>query len=200
MRSTSKIATLSSSLVLLVVSTASASETCSNAILHGRYAHLVEGVFGPGITPFAQTYANGTPFRGIQMLEFDGKGGITGSESLMAGGGEVTKLDDKRFSPLVGSYSVSPDCTGVAYLCANHGIGSVSGDGPSTCNADTITAPGFLWNSFVQTNVVIAERGKKFHMLVVPPFDGDKTVRTITSTGTKLSDDIRGEHEHRDDR
>lgn len=195
MHNISKIVTLAGILVLLYVGKASASETCSNSLLSGRYAHLIQGVFGPGTSQFQQTYANGTPFQGIQMLDFDGKGGITGSESLVAGGGEITKLDDKHFSPLVGSYSINSDCTGIAYLCANHGTGAISG-GPSTCDANTINTPGLLWNSFSQVTVVVAEHGKTFHMLVVPPYDSAGVVRTISSTGTRV-DDTPSEHRER---
>jgi hypothetical protein len=195
MRTISKLVTIASSLMLLFVSGASASGTCSNAMLHGRYAHLIQGVFGPDTSQFGQTFGSGTPFQGIQMLDFDGKGGISGSESLLAGGGEITNNDGKHFTPTVGSYTINPDCTGTAYLCSNHGTGTISG-GPSTCNGNTINSPGLLWMNFVAVTVVLAERGKQFHMLVIPPYDTGGVVRTIASTGTRVDDTPT---EHRED-
>ena len=178
-------------LAFLLVMTASAKdkESCSNTMLRGHYAHLIQGAYGPvGATPFSQTYGNSLPFQGIQMLEFDGKGTLKGSESLVASGAELTNNNGKHFVPVVGSFSINDDCTGFGYICSNHTTGTVSG-GPNTCNANhTIDTPGFPWEDFVQVTIVLAEGGKKFHMLVVPPFDANGIVRTISSVGTRLED------------
>jgi hypothetical protein len=179
---------LASSLILPFLAEASAGESCHNNMLRGHYSHLIQGIFGPAdASAFGQTYANALPFQGIQMLEFDGRGGLTGSESLIAGGGELTNNNGKHFVPVVGSFTINSDCTGTAYICSNHTAGTISG-GPNTCNANTIDNPGFLWEDFVAVTIVLAERGKKFHMLVIPPFDTFGIVRTISSTGTRVED------------
>jgi hypothetical protein len=193
MSSSLKLFTVASGLAFLVVATASAGDrdTCSNNMLKGHYAHLIQGAFGPGPLdinpPFSQTYGGATPFQGIQMLEFDGKGSVTGSESLVAGGGELTNNNGKHFTPVVGTFTINADCTGIGYLCSNHSTPTVSG-GPNTCNANTIDTPGFLWENFIQVTIVLAERGRKFHMLAVPPYDTGGAIRTISGTGTRLED------------
>jgi len=191
-RLSSKKFTIVSGLAFLFAINASAKENCSNAMLKGHYSHLIQGAFGPlgNTTPFTQTFGNAVPFEGIQMLDFDGRGGLKGSESLVAGGGELTNNNGKHFVPVVGSFTINDDCTGIAYICSNHTAGTVSG-GSSTCDGNnTIETPGFLWEDFVQVTIVLAERGKKFHMLVVPPYDTNGTIRTISSTGTRLEDAV----------
>jgi hypothetical protein len=188
-RFSSTIFSIASCLALLFAATASANETCRNATLQGHYAHLIQGAYGPDTTPFGQTYGNAFPFQGVQMLEFDGKGGLKGSESLVASGAEITNNNGKHFVPVVGSFTINDDCTGIAYICSNHATGTISG-GPSSCDGNTIGTPGFLWTDFVQATIVLAEHGRKFHMLVVPPYDGGGIVRTISSTGTRLEDVI----------
>jgi hypothetical protein len=183
---------IASGLTLLLAVTASARERegCNTSMLRGHYAHLIQGAYGPvGATPFTQTYGNSLPFQGIQMLDFDGKSTLKGSESLVASGAELTNNGGKHFVPVVGSFTINDDCTGFAYICSNHTTGTLSG-GPNTCDANhTIDTPGFLWEDFVQVTLVLAEGGKKFHMLVVPPFDGNGIIRTISSVGTRLEDE-----------
>jgi hypothetical protein len=173
----------------IFVSRASAHAACSNEMLRGHYAHLIQGLYGPDTTPLTETYmSNAFPFQAIQMLEFDGRGGITGSESIVVSGAEFTENAGTHFVPVVGSFTVNPDCTGIAYLCSNHMTGTVSG-GPGTCTGTTINTSGFVWEDFVKVTVVLANGGKTFHMLVIPPFDNGGVVRTISSTGTKLEDE-----------
>jgi len=186
---------IASGLALLLTITASAKEkeVCSSSLLRGHYAHLIQGAYGPpGFAPFTQTFGNSLPFQGIQMLEFDGKGTLKGQESLVASGAEITNNGGKHFVPVVGSFTINDDCTGVGFICSNHTSGVLSG-GPSTCDANhTVDTPGFKWEDFVQVTIVVAEGGKKFHMLVVPPFDllnGVSVIRTISSVGTRLEDE-----------
>ena len=186
---------MASGLALLLVMTASAKEkeACNASMLRGHYAHLIQGAYGPvGASPFMQTYGESLPFQGIQMLEFDGKGTLKGQESLVASGAEITNNGGKHFVPVVGSFTINDDCTGFGYICSNHNSGTLTG-GPGTCDANhTITTPGFLWEDFVQVTIVLAEGGKKFHMLVVPPFDllgGFSVIRTISSVGTRVEDE-----------
>jgi hypothetical protein len=188
---------MASGLALLLVMTASARdrEGCNSSMLRGHYAHLIQGAYGPvGASPFMQTYGESLPFQGIQMLEFDGKGTLKGQESLVASGAEITNNGGKHFVPVVGSFTINDDCTGFAFICSNHTTGTLSG-GPGTCDANhTIATPGFFfpWEDFVQVTLVLAEGGKKFHMLVVPPFDllgGFSVIRTISSVGTRVEDE-----------
>lgn len=182
-------------LALFMVLTASAKDkdACGNWMLRGHYAHLIQGAYGPpGATPFGQTFGNSLPFQGIQMLDFNGRGTLKGSESLVTSGAEITNNGGKHFVPVVGSFTINDDCTGIAFICSNHTAGTLTG-GPETCDANhTVDTPGFVWEDFVQVTVVLAERGSKFHMLVVPPYDGNGTIRTISSTGTRLDDSSDG--------
>jgi hypothetical protein len=172
----------------LFACSASARSVCSNEMLRGHYAHLIQGLYGPDMTPFNETYmSNALPFQAIQMLDFDGKGGVTGSESIVISGAEVTGNGGTHFVPVVGSFTINADCTGIAYLCSNHSSGTVSG-GPSTCTGNTIGTS--VWEDFVQVTVVLANGGRTFHMLVIPPYDSKGIVRTISSTGTRLEDEI----------
>jgi hypothetical protein len=180
------------------------SASCSNGMLSGRYAHLILGAYGPTATAFGETGGNNFPFQGIQMLKFDGQGGLTGQESIVASGAELSYNGNKHFVPVAGSYQINYDCTGIGYICANHTTGQVSN---IPCNYSTITNPANIcptdsmgnpvtspscWADFVQVTIVLAEGGRQFHMLVIPPYDGGMTVRTISSTGTKIDDEDVG--------
>lgn len=169
--------------------------TCSSTTLSGRYAHLVQGSYGAGsASEFTQTFGLALPFMGIQTLVFDGNGNISGSESFVAGAGEITNpTQGVHFVPVVGTYTINSDCTGIGYICSNHATGAVSG-GASTCNLQNITAnygtSGF-WTDFVAVTIVVTTNGNTFHMLVIPPYDGGTNasngiVRTISSTGTRM--------------
>lgn len=174
------------------VSTPIQTATCSSATLSGRYAHLVQGAYG------APTYGSAYPFMGIQTLVFDGKGTIKGSESFVAGGGEITNPSQGvHFVGVVGTYTINPDCTGTGYLCSNHATGQLfSNTGNTACNLKNIeeyysaTSSSF-WTDFVAVTIVVTTNGNTFHMLVIPPYDGGSSystgnIRTISSTGTRM--------------
>jgi len=170
--------------------------TCSNETLTGRYAHLVEGAYGaPGTVEFGQTFGVSWPFRGVQTLVFNGQGILTGSESFVASAGEITNPTGTHFVPVVGTYTINSDCTGIGYICSNHATGLLSGP-PSTCNLQNIKTEygtSSFWTDFVAVTIVLGNGGKTFHMLVIPPYDGgtnstNGVVRTISSTGTKMDD------------
>jgi hypothetical protein len=119
----------------------SASESngrCSNRTLNGDYGFSLEGTFLPS-----------TPVRGVVMQHYDGNGGITQVDHLVVFG----MPPQQEWTPGTGSYTVNPDCTGVAVLHA----------GPSTVNlhfvvvnngkqifqvvdADAVTAVGIRLN------------------------------------------------------
>src|SRR5450755_264996 len=146
---------------------------CSSAMLKGHYATLIQGAYGQGTTPGTQTSGPSTPFLGIQMLEFDGKGNISGLEQLVAGGYVITEDANNAptFVPVTGNYKLNHDCTGTAYISSSH-------------NGVT--------QNFVYVGLVLANGGRTFYMLVVSPYDGAVTengpgvVRTITSIGTRV--------------
>lgn len=162
--------------------------TCSNATLTGRYAHLVQGAYG------SATAGAAAPFQGIQTLVFDGNGTITGSESFVAGAYEITNpTQGVHFVPVVGTYTINSDCTGLGYICSNHATGLLSGT-PSSCNLASINSnygSSSFWSDFVAVTIVVTTNGNTFHMLVIPPYDGgtnagNGVVRTISSTGTRM--------------
>jgi len=75
---------------------------CSNRTLNGDYGFLLEGTFlGPNI-----------PFRGVVMQHYDGNGNITQVDHAVTGG----MPPPLEWTPGTGSYTVNPDCTGVAVL------------------------------------------------------------------------------------
>lgn len=157
----------------LFASNALAGPVCSSDMLKGHYATLIQGAYGPGTTPGAQTSGPSTPFQGIQMLDFDGKGKITGLEQLVAGGYVVTEDENQQptFVPVTGTYKLNHDCTGTANISSSH---------------------NGITENFVFVGLVVANGGKTFYMLVVSPYDGAATpngpgvVRTITSIGTRV--------------
>jgi hypothetical protein len=170
--------------------------TCSNATLSGRYAHLIQGAYGaPGTPEFGQSFGVAWPFQGVQTLVFNGHGTLTGSESFVASGGEITNPTGTHFVPVVGTYTINSDCSGIGYICSNHATGTLSG-APTTCNLESIKSEygtSRFWTDFVAVTIVLGSNGKTFHMLVIPPYDGGTSasngiVRTISSTGTKMDD------------
>jgi hypothetical protein len=120
---------------------------CSNRTILGDYGFSVEGLIlpAPGVS---------LPIRGIHMTHFDGKGGLTQMDSILANGGPISD-----WTPVTGTYQVSPNCTGTILL---H---------PST-------------GGFVNLRIVVVRQGKEIHTVVWPPFDGPG--RTVTSIGTKV--------------
>jgi hypothetical protein len=173
-RTLSIAAALAVSTGLFASNAAAEAPFCSSEMLRGHYATLIQGAYGPpGTSPAAQTSGPSTPFLGIQMLEFDGRGKISGLEQLVAGGYVVTQDANNApdFVPVTGNYKLNRDCTGTAYISSSH-------------NGVT--------DNFVYVGLVLANGGKSFYMLVVTPYDGATTengpgvVRTITSIGTRL--------------
>ena len=75
---------------------------CSNRTLNGSYGFLLDG------TDLASRF----PFRGVVMQTYDGKGGITQVDHVVFNG----TPPPTEWAPGIGTYSVNPDCTGVAVL------------------------------------------------------------------------------------
>jgi hypothetical protein len=75
---------------------------CSNRTLSGDYGFTLEGILlGPNL-----------PIRGVVMQHYDGKGNITQVDHVVVSGNPPAQ----EWQPGTGTYSVNPDCTGVAVL------------------------------------------------------------------------------------
>jgi hypothetical protein len=75
---------------------------CSNRTLSGDYGFTLEGILlGPNF-----------PIRGVVMQHYDGKGNITQVDHVVVSGNPPAQ----EWQPGTGTYSVNPDCTGVAVL------------------------------------------------------------------------------------
>lgn len=75
---------------------------CSNRTLSGNYGFTLEGILlGPNL-----------PIRGVVRQHYDGKGNITQVDHVVVGGFPPPQ----EWQPGTGTYSVNPDCTGVAVL------------------------------------------------------------------------------------
>jgi hypothetical protein len=86
----------------LVMAESPNDKQCSNRTLTGDYGFALEGVIiGPEI-----------PLRGVVMQHYDGRGHITQVDHIVDGGMPPAQ----EWAPGAGTYSVSPDCTGVAVI------------------------------------------------------------------------------------
>ena len=74
---------------------------CSNRTLSGDYGFALDGTFLPN-----------TPFRGVVMQHYDGKGNITQVDHIVVYG----TPPPQEWTPGTGTYTVNPDCTGAATL------------------------------------------------------------------------------------
>ena len=96
---------------LLASSTSAMAESherrCSNRTLFGDYGSVSEGVLLniPGLPPETQ-------FRALTMTHFDGKGNLSWVEHTVING----TLLAPGWTPATGTYSVNPDCTGIAVV------------------------------------------------------------------------------------
>ena len=86
----------------LVMAESPDEKRCSNRTLNGDYGFALEGVIiGPEI-----------PLRGVVMQHYDGRGHITQVDHIVDGGMPPAQ----EWAPGTGTYSVNPDCTGVAVI------------------------------------------------------------------------------------
>src|SRR5664279_2524635 len=74
---------------------------CSNRTLSGDYGFALDGTFLPN-----------TPFRGVVMQHYDGKGNITQVDHIVVYG----TPPPQEWTPGTGTYTVNRDCTGAATL------------------------------------------------------------------------------------
>jgi len=85
---------------------------CSNALLTGDYAFKISGqVLPPGGTPISR--------EGVAMTRFDGRGGLTQVDFIMANGSPTPGPTDPLtgfHTGETGNYQIFPDCTGTAEI------------------------------------------------------------------------------------
>jgi hypothetical protein len=102
---------------------------CSNQTLFGDYGFALEGVIlGPGL-----------PLRGVVMQHYDGKGNLTQVDHVVTNG----VPPPQEWTPGSGTYTVNPDCTGIA----------------------VINVPGNP-NSPINLHFVVVRHGKEIHQVV----------------------------------
>jgi hypothetical protein len=103
--------------------------SCSNHTLFGDYGFVLEGtILGPGLT-----------LRGVVMQHYDGKGNLTQVDHVVTNGFPPPQ----EWTPGTGTYTVNPDCTGVA----------------------VINVPGNP-NSPINLHFVVVRQGKVIHQVV----------------------------------
>lgn len=95
--------------VILLVLTAlgsayaqSNSSSCTNRLIAGNFGFTVQGAKLAGPGPIG-------PQVGVAMTHFDGKGGLTQTDTVTIDGGVVA---DFTHTPATGTYAVNPNCTG----------------------------------------------------------------------------------------
>jgi|SRR5579863_6370107 len=78
------------------------SSPCNNELIRGNYGFTVQGTKLGGLGPTGQQV-------GVAMTEFDGRGGLTQTDTVTIDGKVVA---DFTHPIAKGTYSVSPNCTG----------------------------------------------------------------------------------------
>jgi hypothetical protein len=108
---------------------------CSNRTLYGNYGFAITGeILAPGI-----------PIRGLSMARYDGNGKFTQVDHIVTNGYPPSKA----WTSGSGTYTVNPDCTGVAV------INSPSNPEPVNVHF-VITEHGKQINQVVDANAVTA--------------------------------------------
>lgn len=129
------------SLALTSMAQDAQSSSCSNRTLHGDYAFRISGEV------FSQSGLN---YRdGVAMTHFDGNGGLTQVDWVMANGVPVPgPLDQNGFHDNeTGSYNVYANCTGDAEI-------------------DFPIPPHGISGAVIKLKFVIGNQGKELHTIV----------------------------------
>jgi hypothetical protein len=133
--------TVTSIMIVLLASGVSATAEsqkgqCSNQTLLGDYGFALEGVIlGPDL-----------PLRGVVMQHYDGKGNLTQVDHVVVNG--MPPRDE--WTPGSGTYTVNPDCTGMAVI-------NVPGDPNSPINLHfVVVRDGKEIRQVVDANAVTA--------------------------------------------
>lgn len=89
-------------LVVVIDSSLMQAGGCSNATLHANYIYSANGFFAP--PDFPQPFGSYTPLAFSGVISFDGKGNITGWDTVSLAGNIVPRT-------YTGTYNVKSDCT-----------------------------------------------------------------------------------------
>lgn len=158
------------------VSPALAQDSCRLETFRGDYGLTATGFLLPPITTGEFGFGGGegaVPIQGVQLITSDGNGNLKAKESLNLGGQPLVSKAGDVFSKYDGTYEISSDCTGAAFLTDTKFI---CPNNPSNCP----TA------SFVKWAFIIEPAGRKIRMVAVPPYDTGGIERVISSIGEKL--------------
>lgn len=82
--------------------------SCNNRTVQGSYGESTSGFTSP------DGGATQIPFTGMGLFKLDGKGGLTGSDTVSIGGA----VFPRQFT---GTYEVAPDCTGTVTITDTYG-------------------------------------------------------------------------------
>ena len=115
---------------------------CSDRSLKGDYGFSIDGTILAG-TP------NAFLLRGVAMTHFDGRGNLSQVDFTTRNGAPVSA----DWRPAVGTYSINPDCTGVAQI--------IPGDGSPALNL----------------RLVVVDRGREVRTTVVGNATGSVGIR-----------------------
>jgi len=91
---------------LLCAQPAAPAKGCSNATVHGRYGFAINGTI------------NGNPITTVGQMATNGNGTIAGMETVSNNGAISNDL------PILGEYTINPDCTGTAAITPQGGTKS----------------------------------------------------------------------------
>jgi hypothetical protein len=127
---------------------------CTNKSLQGDYGFQIEGVLIA--LPGATVPAGGLPFRGVAMGHFDGKGGYSQIDHVVAAG----VPPPIEWIAGTGSYTVSPNCTGTI----------------------SVNIPGSPFTP-LKLHIVVVRNGKEVRTVVT---SAGNTLSGTTSVGIKI--------------
>jgi hypothetical protein len=138
---------------------------CTNATLNGDYAFRVTGqILPPGGAPISR--------EGVAMTHFDGQGGLTQVDFVMANGVPLPGATDSQTGFHTGEsgwYKVSSDCTGTAEI--------------------QFPAPPGSTGAVIDLMLVLSDHGRTIHSIVsrlVPPGSTNAIPASIHSDAEKL--------------
>ena len=157
--------------------------SCRTETFKGPYSFTVTGFVLPALTIGEFGFGGGegaVPLQGIQLITSDGHGNLTDKESLSLGGSPLAATAAEPFSFHYGTYTLNPDCTGIAFL-TNASI--ICPSSPNNCP----TA------NFVTLAFIINKAGTKVRMVGIPTLIGNTATydsggieRVVTSIGEKI--------------
>jgi hypothetical protein len=104
-------------LVVAITNTPMEKSRCSNRTLHTNYVYVANGFFAPPPpASIPQAFGNYTPFTFSGVISFDGKGGLSGWDTVSLAGNVVPRTYS-------GSYEVKRNCTATMEL--NDTLGNI---------------------------------------------------------------------------